>query len=120
MRKVVVAIAQDLEDLYYAVTKHWSINNGVIEAALASGWTSTRAWIDDRVERRLRMGDSDAAKLLIAHERTRLANGRDFLHTRAEEYAILAQFCTIHHEPREEVQAIAFLAARNHITKISS
>jgi hypothetical protein len=111
--RIVVAIAQDLEELHYAETAKWSLTGEVVVAAIDSAWTSPRVWIDDRVDRRLGMGERDAAQVLIDRERARLEKSRDYLHKRAQEYASLAQFCCLHQEAADPVRALARLAARN-------
>lgn len=111
--RVVVAIAQDLEELHQAETHEASLKYEVILSAIQSDWTWARVWIEDRVDRRLRMGDSQAARLLIDRERLRLERSRDYLHTRAAEYVSLAQFCHLHEMPPHEARELARLAARN-------
>lgn len=111
--RVVVAIAQDLEQLHYTERGRTSLTRKVIEEATNGAWTWARVWIEDRVDRRLTMGDPEAARLLIDRERARLERSRGYLHTRAEEYASLAQFCQLHQGPAAEVRELARLAARN-------
>lgn len=111
--RIVVAIARDLEVLHHAETGGTSLTRDVIMAAIDGAWTWGQVWIEDRVERRLTMGDSLGARLLIDRERARLENSRDYLHKRAAEYASLAQFCQLHQSPADEVCALARLAARN-------
>jgi hypothetical protein len=111
--RIVVAIAQDLEELQHAETGETTLTCDVVMAGIDSAWTWARIWIEERVERRLTMSDLNAARLLIDRERARLESSRDYLHTRAEEYASLAQFCQLHQAPADEVRALARLAARN-------
>ncbi|NOK06352.1 ATP-binding protein [Myxococcus sp. CA018] len=113
LAQVVVAITQDLEALYYAETGGTSLSCDAIKVAIEGAWTWPQVWIEDRVERRLPMGDSQAARFLIDSERTRLEESRDYLHTRATAYASLAQFCQIHQVKKDEVIELARLAARN-------
>lgn len=111
--QVIVAIAQDLEALHFAETQSVSLTRQVVLSAIESGWTTQRAWLDDRVERRLRMQDSDAAQLLLDREFARLKESKDYLPTRAQEYGILAQFCHLHQKPADEVRRLARLSAQN-------
>ena len=111
--RIVVAIAQDLEELQIAETGRPSLTRDVVMAAVDGAWTWPRVWIEDRVERRLTMGDSEAARLLNDRERARLETSRDYLHTRTAEYASLAQFCQLHRWSADKVRALAGLAARN-------
>ncbi len=113
LARLVVAIAQDLEELHHAERGGTSLTRDVVMGAIAGDWTSERVWIEDRVERRLTMGDPQAARLLIDRERARLEESRDYLHTRAAEYASLAQFCWLHQGLAAEVGDLARLAARN-------
>lgn len=113
LARLVVAIAQDLEELHHAETGGTSLTRDVVMGAITGAWTSERGWIEDRVERRLTMGDPSAACLLTDRERARLEESRDYLHTRAAEYASLAQFCWLHQGPAVEVGDLARLAARN-------
>lgn len=111
--RIVVAIAQDLEELHIAETGRPSLTSSVVLAAIDGAWTWERIWIEERVERRLTMSELDAARLLIDRERARLERTRYYLHTRAEEYVSLAQFCQLHQGPADEVRTLARLAARN-------
>lgn len=110
--RIVVAVAQDLEELQHAATGEASLTEVVIAEAIDGAWTWARIWVEDRVERRLTLVES-AARLLIDRERTRLRSSRDHLHARAEEYASLAQFCQLHRAPAEEARSLARLSARN-------
>ncbi len=111
--RIVVSIAQDLEELQHAETGETTLTCDVVMAGIDSAWTWARIWIEDRIERRLTMSDLNAARLLIDREKSRLESSRDYLHTRAEEYASLAQFCQLHQVPADKVRALARLAARN-------
>lgn len=111
--RIVVAIAQDLDLLHVAETGNPSLTADAMTATLSGPWTWERIWIEDRVERRLLMDDPEAARVLINRERHRLTSSRDSLHTRAEEYASLAQFCQLHGEPPADVLALARTAAHN-------
>lgn len=111
--RVIVAIAQDLDELHYAKTRKTSLTREVIELAVDGSWTTAMAWIEDRVERRLAMRDPHSARLLADRERNRLEHSRGSLHTRAAEYASLAQFCLLHRMPPDEVRMLARLSARN-------
>jgi len=110
---IMVAIAQDLELLHIAETNNHSLTPDVIKTAIDSGWTPEYVWIEDRVDRRLTMGDPQVARLLIDRVRGRLDTTRDNLHTRAKDYASLAQFCLLHHGLTDEVRDLSRLAARN-------
>ncbi|MBF0495385.1 MAG: hypothetical protein HQK58_02235 [Deltaproteobacteria bacterium] len=112
MARIMVAIAQDLDDLHHAGTGRVSLTRDVVEAAINGAWTWASIWIEDRVERRLKMGESEAAELLIHRERVRLADGLDYLSTRAEQYASLAQFCHLHGR-WADAKDFARLATRN-------
>lgn len=111
--RIMVAIAQDLEGLHHAETGETSLTRDVVTAAIDGAWTQERVWIEERGDRRLTMGDPQAARLLIDRERSRLEGSRDYLQARAEEYASLAQFCQLHEDPTGEVRALARLSARN-------
>jgi hypothetical protein len=113
LARIVVAIAQDLEELHYAETGETSLTQGIILEAVKGAWTWDRVWIEDRVDRRLMMRDFEAVQLLIDRERNRLDTSRDYLHTRAEDYASLAQFCQLHQGAADGVRALSRLAARN-------
>ncbi|WP_437953421.1 ATP-binding protein [Sorangium sp. So ce296] len=111
--RIAVAIAQDLEELHIGETGRPSLTRDVVMAAIDGAWTWERIWIEDRVTRRLTMGDFQAGRLLMDRERARLEGSRDYLHTRAAEYASLAQFCQLHNGSSDEVHALARLAATN-------
>lgn len=111
--RIMVAIAQDLEELQRAQTGQTSLTADVIAKAVKGPWTRARTWIEDRVERRLTFGDLGLVRLLIDIERSRLESSKDYLHTRAEEYASLAQFCQLHQITADEIRSFARLAAKN-------
>lgn len=111
--RIVVAIAQDLEELQRAQTGQASLTEDLIAKAVEGPWTRARIWIEDRVERRLTFSNPAVVRLLIDRERSRLESSRDYLHTRAEEYASLAQFCHLHQISADKTRSFARLAARN-------
>lgn len=111
--RIVVAIAQDLEELQRAQTGQVTLTADAIAKAVEGPWTRARNWIEDRVERRLTFSASDVVRLLIDRERYRLESSKDYLHTRAEEYASLAQFCQLHQIAVDETRYLARLGARN-------
>jgi hypothetical protein len=110
---IVVGIAQDLEELHIAAASSASLTAEAMQRELNLGWTWAGAWIEDRVERRLRMSDSGAAQILIERERQRLQASRDYPHTRAAEYASLARFCQMHGQVADDIDDMARRAAMN-------
>jgi hypothetical protein len=84
--KLIVAIAQDLEELHFAEFNKSSLNADILKKSIESKWTWASTWINDCVERQIVMYDTSAAQFLIAQEKNRLAENLDTLHQRAEEY----------------------------------
>lgn len=111
--RIVVAIAQDLEELQRAQTGQASLTTDVIAKAVEGPWTRARIWIEDRVERHLTFSDPAVVRMLIDREQSRLESSKDYLHTRAEEYASLAQFCHLHQISADKTRSFARLAAEN-------
>lgn len=101
LARIAVAIAADLEDLHHAEHSSASLTAGVLEASFEAKWTWERIWIEERVSRRRLFGDTSAVRMLIKGECARLEKTRDALHTRAKEYANLAQFALLHHQPSD-------------------
>jgi NACHT domain len=111
--RIVVAIAQDLDELFRAEHGKSSLTEQVVARALDSKRTWAQTWILDRVTRRLAMPDTGAARLLLMKERSRLEENRDYVHQRAEDYAATALFCQLNDFPAGETSTLARLAARN-------
>ncbi|KUK47893.1 MAG: hypothetical protein XD74_1515 [Actinobacteria bacterium 66_15] len=111
--RIVIAIAQDLEDLLHAEDGTQSLALGVLQTSIDGPWTTAWAWIEERVSRRRTMGDPESAQLLFDLERDRLAGARDDLQTRAREYATLAQFGLLHGISSGESRELGRVAARN-------
>ena len=111
--RIIVSIAQDLEELHFAETGETSLTRDALMNALESPWTGERVWIKDRVDRRLTMRDRDAWRLLLNRELARLKTSRDYLQNRAEEYASLAQFSKLHQGTADEILTMARMATKN-------
>ena len=111
--RLVVAIALDFESLENAAGRQSSLTADALGAALDTEWTWAQSWVEATVEQRRPLRNAEAARLLLERERSRLAETRDTLHARAEQYVVLGQFAWIHREQAQGVKSLALLAARN-------